>query len=150
MGMKSLKWEGIGTKNLFPHTSSHGSRERDGRAWVSESSRAPQGPRSSLHYTTLCRWLGDGRGVATRLVSDCSSRLSRAPGLLCVGNSLAWSVKWLSVQGRSHDFLSGVQSTPLFRMTKSTNHSNMRISTTFETNGIFENLNCQSGCQWHI
>jgi len=21
MGMKSLKWEGIGTKNLFPHTS---------------------------------------------------------------------------------------------------------------------------------
>jgi len=22
MGMKSLKWEGIGTKNLFPHTSS--------------------------------------------------------------------------------------------------------------------------------
>ena len=24
MGMKSLKWEGIGTKNLFPHTSSSG------------------------------------------------------------------------------------------------------------------------------
>jgi len=23
MGMKSLKWEGIGTKNLFPHTSTH-------------------------------------------------------------------------------------------------------------------------------
>ena len=22
IGMKSLKWEGIGTKNLFPHTSS--------------------------------------------------------------------------------------------------------------------------------
>ena len=22
MGMKSLKWKGIGTKNLFPHTSS--------------------------------------------------------------------------------------------------------------------------------
>jgi len=22
MGMKSLKWEGTGTKNLFPHTSS--------------------------------------------------------------------------------------------------------------------------------
>jgi len=21
MGMKSLKWQGIGTKNLFPHTS---------------------------------------------------------------------------------------------------------------------------------
>jgi len=21
MGMKSLKWEGIGTKNMFPHTS---------------------------------------------------------------------------------------------------------------------------------
>jgi len=24
MGMKSLKWEGIGTKNLFPHTSTAG------------------------------------------------------------------------------------------------------------------------------
>ena len=24
MGMKSLKWEGIGTKNLFPHISSTG------------------------------------------------------------------------------------------------------------------------------
>jgi len=23
MGMKSSKWEGIGTKNLFPHTSSY-------------------------------------------------------------------------------------------------------------------------------
>ena len=28
MGMKSLKWEGIGTKNLFPHTSN-----RDHRFW---------------------------------------------------------------------------------------------------------------------
>jgi len=47
----------------------HGSRERDCHAWVSESSR--------------------GRGVATRLVSDCGSRLSRAAGLLCAGVTLA-------------------------------------------------------------
>ena len=28
MGMKSLKWEGIGTKNLFPHTTSSGNWRR--------------------------------------------------------------------------------------------------------------------------
>jgi len=27
MGMKSLKWEGIGTKNLFPHTSTTDTRQ---------------------------------------------------------------------------------------------------------------------------
>ena len=31
MGMKSLKWEGIGTKNLFPHTSSAGYARTYGR-----------------------------------------------------------------------------------------------------------------------
>jgi len=28
MGMKSLKWDGIGTKNLFPHTSTHNQGRR--------------------------------------------------------------------------------------------------------------------------
>ena len=31
-GMKSLKWEGIGTKNMFPHTSSAHILEK--RSWV--------------------------------------------------------------------------------------------------------------------
>jgi len=38
MGMKSLKWEGIGTKNLFPHTSSV-------KVWVIRQSGASAGRR---------------------------------------------------------------------------------------------------------
>ena len=34
MGMKSLKWEGIGTKNLFPHTSKPQSSQRPRDAYA--------------------------------------------------------------------------------------------------------------------
>ena len=34
MGMKSLKWEGTGTKNLFPHTSNHRSQSFDAVGWA--------------------------------------------------------------------------------------------------------------------
>jgi len=47
----------------------HGSRERDGRAWMPESSCGPGRVPWSM--------LGDGRRVATR-PANCSSRLSRA------------------------------------------------------------------------
>jgi len=39
MGMKSLKWEGIGTKNLFPHTQwYHVVDVRGGGAWRASAS----------------------------------------------------------------------------------------------------------------
>ena len=51
MGMKSLKWEGIGMKNLFPHTSSVNSlpktvtRQRRGCGLNS----GPPAPECSMH-----------------------------------------------------------------------------------------------------
>jgi len=40
MGMKSLKWEGTGTKNLFPHTSTGKQQEFHIRGlWLRYSSR---------------------------------------------------------------------------------------------------------------
>jgi len=37
MGMKSLKWEGIGTKNLFPHTSTPDLAEQDAVSVIMQS-----------------------------------------------------------------------------------------------------------------
>ena len=115
-------------------------------SWVKS---CPQGPRSTLHYcTTLRRWLGYGRGVATRLVSGCSSRLSRAPRLLCAGHSLALSDYLF--RGVAMTFCQGSKAHHFSQRLKSMIHSNRGIPTTFESNGIFENLKCHSGRQWHI
>jgi len=78
----------------------HSSRERDDRVWFHES---------SLHYNAM-PMTERYHGATIRPLSGCSSRLSRAPGLLHAGNSLVLTVKWLSGQGCSHD----VPSTPLF------------------------------------
>jgi len=82
----------------------HGSRESDGRAWVCESSRA-QGPRSSLHYTTLRRWLGDGRGVATRLAGRLQQQIEQSCRSGVLSDNLFRGVAMTFCQGsKAHHF----------------------------------------------
>ena len=54
MGMQSLKWEGIGTKNLFPHTS----RRSQAWAWgLNPAKRNPSPPHEfqSMKYPGLAK-----------------------------------------------------------------------------------------------
>jgi len=174
--------------------------------WVKS---CPRGPRSSLHYTTLRRWLGDGCGVADqhthllthhthhtanswrlrqiadwhthlvthgthhtansrrlRLIADWHTRLlthdtagvrlqqqteqsCRSAQCWCdTDNSLVLSDYLF--RGIAMTFCQGSKAHHFSRWLKSMNHSNMGIPTTFESNGIFWNLKCHSGRQWHI
>ena len=52
MGMKSLKWEGIGTKNLFPHTSSQNVQCRIYTgALISHAETRMMTPFNKAHFT---------------------------------------------------------------------------------------------------
>ena len=52
MGMKSLKWEGIGTKNLFPHTSSQSPCRADLHKWcLAQSPSCDCGQRQTMNHT---------------------------------------------------------------------------------------------------
>ena len=59
MGMKSLKWQGIGTKNLFPHTSSSDPPTANGAGSVEKVCNHGSGnsckPTSTENFGFHCR-----------------------------------------------------------------------------------------------
>ena len=74
MGMKSLKWEGIGTKNLFPHTSTADPSADERRSAASRtaigggiSSRRPRGD-NLVTSPTMHRALTECAGFLTRQI----------------------------------------------------------------------------------
>jgi len=63
MGMKSLKWEGIGTKNLFPHTSTVSRWWRGGATLLDVGLAIKRGREFDPR---------PGRGCVLRLWASCS------------------------------------------------------------------------------